>query len=103
VNRLAPPLNALVEEEICLSINGRVEVTQDNYDPQHQVRVAINANNAAAFGVEISAVRRADEVIELGAERQEAVCSMTPVPTNCPLEGVLLRYAAFPGLRSGTS
>jgi hypothetical protein len=59
-------------------------------------------SNATAFGVEIPALGRTDEVIELGAEGQEAVCSMTPVPANCPLE-VLLRYAAFPGLRSGTS
>ena len=66
-------------------------------DYDHQARVAINVSNATAFGVEIPALGRADEVIELGAER------MTPVPANGPQEGMLLRHGAFPDLLSGAS
>jgi hypothetical protein len=79
---------SLIEECPC-----PVGSAMSDYDPQ--TSRAINVSNATAFGVEIPA--RADEVIELGAER------MTPVPANGLQEGMLLRHRAFPDLLSGTS
>ena len=48
-------------------------------------------SNATAFGVEIPALGRADEVIELGAER-----GMTPAAGERPQEGMFLGMGPLP-------